>query len=152
VNGIDGVVSTVFGVGAMTSSIGYVGDVTMLHDVSALVEGVGEHGGSSVLVVSDNSGGGIFSFLSQGRELDHDEFEHLFGTPRSHDLVAVARAFGHAAESVSNVSEARGAIEAGLSREGVSVVVVALPDRRTNVETHEAVNEKISALLEASEF
>ncbi len=45
VNGIDGVVSTVFGVCAGSNGIGLVGDLTMLHDVSGLVDGLGPNGG-----------------------------------------------------------------------------------------------------------
>jgi 2-succinyl-5-enolpyruvyl-6-hydroxy-3-cyclohexene-1-carboxylate synthase len=83
VNGIDGVVSTVFGVCAGSKGIGFVGDLTLLHDVSALVDGLGEQGGSCVLVVSDNQGGGIFSFLPQATALDEESFEQLFATPRT---------------------------------------------------------------------
>ncbi|HUY16958.1 MAG TPA: 2-succinyl-5-enolpyruvyl-6-hydroxy-3-cyclohexene-1-carboxylic-acid synthase, partial [Acidimicrobiales bacterium] len=80
VNGIDGVVSTVLGVATGSKALGLVGDLTMLHDVSGLVEGLGNGGGTCVLVVVDNRGGGIFSFLSQATDLGSDRFELLFGT------------------------------------------------------------------------
>jgi 2-succinyl-5-enolpyruvyl-6-hydroxy-3-cyclohexene-1-carboxylate synthase len=86
VNGIDGVVSTVLGVAAGSRAIGLVGDLTMLHDVSALVDGLGSAGGTCVLVVADNRGGGIFSFLPQASRVEPARFEQLFGTPRPHDL------------------------------------------------------------------
>ncbi len=93
-NGIDGVVSTFLGVAEGSSALGLVGDVTMLHDVSALVESPGEST-SAVLVVSDNGGGGIFSFLAQARQLPCAQFDELFDTPRHPDRAGVARAFGH---------------------------------------------------------
>ena len=136
-NGIDGVVSTVMGVGAGGSVIGLVGDVTFLHDVSGLVDGLGAGGGRCVLVVVDNNGGGIFSFLSQATALSAPDFELLFGTPRQHDLEAVARAFGHQAVSVSTRAALRTEIDAGLLREGVTVVVARVPDRTTNVTIHD---------------
>ena len=136
-NGIDGVVSTVMGVGVGGAVIGLVGDVTFLHDVSGLVDGLGAGGGRCVLVVIDNDGGGIFSFLSQATALTSEVFESLFGTPRHHDLEAVARAFGHQAVSVTTRAELREQIDAGLARGGVSVVVARVPDRTTNVTIHD---------------
>ncbi len=143
VNGIDGVVSTVLGVCAGARGVGLVGDLTMLHDVSALVDGLGEAGGSCVLVVSDNGGGGIFSFLPQASAMDHDSFERLFGTPRRHDLEAIAAAFGHDATTVSTKGALRVAIEKGLATTGVTVVVAKVPTREENVRVHEALNELV---------
>jgi 2-succinyl-5-enolpyruvyl-6-hydroxy-3-cyclohexene-1-carboxylate synthase len=148
VNGIDGVVSTVFGVGAGGSSLGLVGDLTMLHDVSALVDGVGSAGGSAVLVVVDNRGGGIFSFLPQATLLDGDRFEQLFGTPRHHNLETVATAFGHQASTVSTLEELTAAIEKGLASDGVTVVVAKVPSREENVRLHAEWNEHATSLLD----
>ena len=133
-NGIDGVVSTLCGVASVTPALGLVGDLTMLHDVSALVEGCPS--GSATLVVLDNGGGGIFSFLSQRSVLDENRFEQLFGTPRTHDLVTVARAFSHHAERVETREHLRDALQASRHRPGLSVIVAALPSRDENVETH----------------
>ena len=142
-NGIDGVVSTFLGVAEGASAIGLVGDVTMLHDVSALVEVPGE-GTRAVLVVSDNGGGGIFSFLSQARHVAPPTFERLFGTPRHHDLAAVAAAFGHHGETVASASQLRAALARGLEREGLSVIVATLPSREHNVARHEELNALIA--------
>jgi 2-succinyl-5-enolpyruvyl-6-hydroxy-3-cyclohexene-1-carboxylate synthase len=144
VNGIDGVVSTVLGVAAGSKAIGLVGDLTMLHDVSALVDGLGSAGGTCVLVVADNRGGGIFSFLPQASYVEHARFEQLFGTPRLHDLQVVAQAFGHDATSVETIDELRGAIEKGLAGEGLSVVVAKVPSREDNVRLHEAWNDEVA--------
>lgn len=138
-NGIDGVVSTFLGVAQGSSAIGLVGDVTMLHDVSALVDGPGSST-NAVLVVNDNGGGGIFSFLTQARQVPTDQFERFFGTPRHHDLVAVANAFGHHAERVSTATELRDALAAALRRDGLSVVVAHVPSREANVARHEELN------------
>lgn len=138
-NGIDGVVSTFLGVASGSRAIGLVGDVTMLHDVSALVEGTGSPS-SAVLVVSDNRGGGIFSFLAQARELSESEFERLFATPRELDLVAVAAGFGHHAQRVTTTAQLDAAIESALARVGLSVVVAEVPARHENVARHEQLN------------
>lgn len=142
-NGIDGVISTVLGVAAGSSAIGLVGDLTMLHDVSALVEGLGSAGGTCVLVVADNRGGGIFSFLPQATRVEPARFEQLFSTPRLHDLTGVAQAFGHDATSVETLEELRAAIDKGLAREGLSVVVARVPSREDNVRLHDSWNEEV---------
>ena len=97
-NGIDGVVSTAVGValsGVRTTLL--IGDVAFLHDTNGLL-GLAARGVDLTIVVVDNDGGGIFSFLPQRTSLPGDRFEQLFGTPHGVDLVAVARAHGVDAE------------------------------------------------------
>jgi len=147
VSGIDGVVSTALGVASGARALALVGDVTMLHDVSALVDGIGSHGGTLVMVVVNNQGGGIFSFLSQS-SMEHGRFEMLFGTPRALDLERVATSFGHHGASVKNASELRFAIERGLAAPGLTIVVANVPGRSENVETHQRWNELVIAALE----
>lgn len=142
-NGIDGVVSTFLGVAQDSSAIGLVGDVTLLHDVSALVEDPGPRT-HAVLVVNDNGGGGIFSFLSQARQLRAPEFEQLFATPRHHDLAGVARAFGHHAQVVSSATQLRDALASNLERAGLSVIVAQLPTRDANVARHDELNAQVA--------
>jgi 2-succinyl-5-enolpyruvyl-6-hydroxy-3-cyclohexene-1-carboxylate synthase len=149
VNGIDGVVSTVLGVGANSKVLGLVGDLTMLHDVSGLMDGFGTAGGSGVLVVVDNHGGGIFSFLPQADTLDSEPFELLFGTPRPHNLEAIALAFGHDATTVSTLDGLRSALDKGLSREGLSVIVASVPSREDNVRVHDEWNNHVASLVSA---
>ncbi len=150
VNGIDGVVSTVLGVAAGSRAIGLVGDLTMLHDVSGLVDGLGDVGGTCVLVVVDNRGGGIFSFLAQSTSLESEQFERLFATPRPHNLEVVASAFGHSAMTVTTVNELRNAIDEGLSSEGLSVVVARVPSRQDNVVLHQEWNDAVANLVTRS--
>jgi 2-succinyl-5-enolpyruvyl-6-hydroxy-3-cyclohexene-1-carboxylate synthase len=144
-NGIDGVVSTALGVAAGARSIALVGDLTMLHDLSGLADGV-DGPGTCVLVVVDNRGGGIFSFLPQAQVLDPDEFERLFATPRGHDLVALSRAMGHRASRVVSRDELGAAIDQGLATPGVTVVVADVADRAQNVRRHDELIEGVRAL------
>ena len=139
-NGIDGVVSTVLGVAAGDRALGLVGDLTLLHDVSGLVDGLGESGGSCVLVVAHNHGGGIFSFLPQATSLAAPRFEQLFGTPRARNLAAIAEAFGHASVTVTKRAELHDVIATGLDRDGLTVVIAQVPSREQNVRRHEALN------------
>jgi 2-succinyl-5-enolpyruvyl-6-hydroxy-3-cyclohexene-1-carboxylate synthase len=131
-------------VAAGAKALGLVGDLTMLHDVSALVEGLGESGGSCVLVVADKRGGGIFSFLPQATALPAERFEQLFATPRPLNLAAIAEAFGHASVTVTNYVELRAVIETGLDRPGVTVVVANVPSRDENVRRHRGLNQALA--------
>ena len=65
-NGIDGVVSTALGSAAVAAGpvALVVGDVSFLHDLNALVAAK-LHGLSATIVLVNNDGGGIFSFLPQ---------------------------------------------------------------------------------------
>ncbi len=142
-NGIDGVVSTVLGVSSRRGAIGLIGDVTFLHDVSALVDGTSS-AAPCALVVADNRGGGIFNFLPQAGSVTASTFERLFGTPRNHDLVTVATAFGHRAVRVLTNQELRQQIRDSLNGTGLSVIVADVADRSDNVVLHDELNAMIA--------
>jgi 2-succinyl-5-enolpyruvyl-6-hydroxy-3-cyclohexene-1-carboxylate synthase len=157
-NGIDGVVSTALGVawGGGRPTVALVGDVAFLHDVSAL-EGhgargrLGARGASCTIVVADNGGGGIFSFLPQARSLGVDRFEDLFGTPRRVDVAAVAAGFGLGTTEVgpdNGGAALAGALAATVGVPGVHVVRVLLPDRDENVAVHDAVVAAVVAAVD----
>ncbi|HET7489205.1 MAG TPA: 2-succinyl-5-enolpyruvyl-6-hydroxy-3-cyclohexene-1-carboxylic-acid synthase [Acidimicrobiales bacterium] len=141
-NGIDGVVSTALGSGA---GVALVGDLAFLHDTNGLLvpAGAGRPLDTTVVVV-DNDGGGIFSFLPQAGVLAPDRFERLLGTPHGLDLVAVARAHGVAAERVSSLA---GVTAAAGPPAGVRVVVVPVPDRRANVAVHDDLHRAVAAAV-----
>ena len=65
-NGIDGVVSTAVGValGSAAPTALLIGDIALLHDTNGLL-GLRERAADLTIVVVDNDGGGIFSFLPQ---------------------------------------------------------------------------------------
>ena len=67
-NGIDGVVSTALGSAAVAGGpVALVlGDIAFLHDLNALVA-ARLHGLSATIVLVNNDGGGIFSFLPQAQ-------------------------------------------------------------------------------------
>ena len=78
-NGIDGVVSTAFGIQAARQRPAWllIGDLSFLHDVNGLII-TRFHQTDLTIVIMNNDGGGIFSYLPQAESGDH--FEALFGT------------------------------------------------------------------------
>lgn len=143
-NGIDGVVSTAVGValaGAPTALL--IGDVAFLHDTNGML-GLDRRGVDLCIVVVDNDGGGIFSFLPQAAALAPDRFETLFGTPHGVDLAMLAHAHGLPVLEASDDASVGLAVAASLAAGGVHVVI-ARTDRHRNVEVHDALNRRAAA-------
>lgn len=148
-NGIDGVVSTAVGAasgGAPTALL--IGDVAFLHDSNGLL-GVMQRGVNLTVVVIDNDGGGIFSFLPQRDELDATRFEQLFGTPHGVDIAALAAAHGVPSERVATRTGVQAALAGALTRGGPRVVVVDT-DRDANVAVHAELHSAIAAAWDES--
>lgn len=145
-NGIDGVVATAIGValGSREPVTVLIGDVALLHDSSSLVNVV-DHAIDLHIVLIDNRGGGIFSFLPQATVLETDRFEQLFGTPHATNFEALCAAHGI---SYAEVSTEEALVEASL-RDGVRLSHVRT-DRAANVEIHRALNDAVVVALEAA--
>jgi len=147
-NGIDGVVSTAVGASADgTPVVALVGDLAFLHDLTAWVRPAG-HDPDCTVVVADNGGGGIFSFLPQADALAEGPFERLFATPQAVDVAAVAAGLGLPVEDVDTVAALTGALEPS-RRGGLRVVRARLPGAAAHVdalaEIHAAVAEAVTA-------
>jgi 2-succinyl-5-enolpyruvyl-6-hydroxy-3-cyclohexene-1-carboxylate synthase len=146
-NGIDGVVSTALGaaVAGPGPTAALVGDLAFVHDTNGLLipPGAGD-GVDATVVVVDNDGGGIFSFLPQARALPAERFERLLGTPHGLDLCAVARAHGVDAVEATSADEVAAAVAAPPA--GVRVVVVRT-DRSANVAVHDEVHRAVAAAV-----
>lgn len=148
-NGIDGVISTAIGRalarpdGAPPSFV-LIGDLAFVHDSNSLV-GLDRRGVDLRIVVIDNDGGGIFSFLPQSTLLEHERFEKLFGTPLGTDVVGLAAAHGIATATATTVDE----LVAQIERPGPWVCRVPT-DRAANVEVHRAVHEAVAIAVVGS--
>ncbi|MCU1504925.1 MAG: menD, partial [Ilumatobacteraceae bacterium] len=144
-NGIDGVVATAIGVaiGSGSPTAVLLGDVALCHDASSLTALAGR-GLDLTIVVVDNDGGGIFSFLPQAERLPPARFEQLFGTPHGTDVVALAAAHGLPACTAGSPQELRAAVAAP----GTKLVRV-VSERTGNVDVHRRINDAVVAALAA---
>jgi 2-succinyl-5-enolpyruvyl-6-hydroxy-3-cyclohexene-1-carboxylate synthase len=156
-NGIDGVVSTAVGVALVADAdraAGHpsgptavlVGDVAFLHDTNALL-GLGERGVDLTIVVVDNRGGGIFSFLPQAGALATERFEQLFGTPHEVDVPTLAAAHGLVTVEAKTPADVGSAVAASAATGGARVVLVRT-DRSENVTVHDALHAAVVRALE----
>lgn len=144
VNGIDGVISTAAGIaqGTGRKTVLLIGDVAALHDLSGWL--VAKQAPLTVVVVN-NDGGGIFSFLPVAERTPH--FERFFGTPHGVDFGNVASLSGatlHRPRSLEELAQIVRAPSTGLQ------LVEVRTDRRANVEAHRQLNAALVAAVEAS--
>src|SRR5215218_2629842 len=139
-NGIDGTISTAFGVAAAGGPVVLlVGDVALAHDVGGLLA-ARRLGLPLAIVLLDNGGGGIFDFLpvaSQG-----EAFERHVATPHGLDFAHAAALYGLAYEPVATVAELRAALAAGGAR-----LIHVRTDRGENVALHRRVWEAVRAAV-----
>jgi 2-succinyl-5-enolpyruvyl-6-hydroxy-3-cyclohexene-1-carboxylate synthase len=93
-SGIDGVVSSAAGAASAMKgrAIAYLGDLSFVHDLSALAV-VKRHAPRLTVVVANNAGGAIFEHLPIAQSLDRPSFERLMATPQKVELAAACAAF-----------------------------------------------------------
>jgi 2-succinyl-5-enolpyruvyl-6-hydroxy-3-cyclohexene-1-carboxylate synthase len=142
-NGIDGVVSTAVGIALATRqpTTLLIGDIALLHDVNGLI-GLASRKIDLRIVVIDNNGGGIFSFLPQAQNLELTKFEKIFGTPHGVNLKMVAQAHQINTHEVANMSD----FAEVLSQRGPWLARV-VTDRQENVKVHERINQMVASNL-----
>ena len=142
-NGIDGVVSTAVGVALATRqpTTLLIGDIALLHDVNGLIN-LASRKIDLRIVVIDNNGGGIFSFLPQAQALDEAKFEKIFGTPHDANIKMLAQAHQINTHELTNISD----LAEVLSQRG-PWLARAVTDRQENVKVHERINQMVASNL-----
>ncbi len=143
--GIDGTVSSAIGAALgrprSTRAIAYVGDVTFLHDATALVLGPDEPRPDLTIVVANDDGGSIFATLEQGAPEHAASYDRLFGTPHGVDLAALCAATRTPHWRVTDRAE----LEHALASPNGGIEVVEAVIRRDN---RRELDEAIRALVD----
>jgi 2-succinyl-5-enolpyruvyl-6-hydroxy-3-cyclohexene-1-carboxylate synthase len=143
-NGIDGTSSSALGAAASSNrpTLLLTGDLALLHDLGGLLIAA-RHTIPLTIVVIDNDGGGIFSFLPIAEFREH--FEALFATPHGLDLSRVAHLFGARHYLPSTASELRRTLRSCI--EGGLHLVQVRTDRSANPADHRALYRRVSDAL-----
>jgi len=129
-NGIDGITSTAAGAAAALDAptLAVIGDLAFLHDLGGLLV-ASQRGLPLALLLIDNDGGGIFSFLPVAR-IGSRLFEPLFSAPHGLDLARAGSLFG--LEWRDAPADRAGAEAAAALTAGGPVVVRVRSDRAAN--------------------
>ncbi|MGE8079001.1 2-succinyl-5-enolpyruvyl-6-hydroxy-3-cyclohexene-1-carboxylic-acid synthase [Peribacillus loiseleuriae] len=132
-NGIDGIVSTALGVSTVKEkTVLAIGDLSLFHDMNGLLAGKLQGQNLTILVIN-NDGGGIFSFLSQASEKEY--FEVLFGTPHGLDFSYTAQLYNATYQKVQNWDEFSEVFTASFSIPGLKIIEIPT-NRESNVLKH----------------
>lgn len=147
-NGIDGVVSTAVGVALADRARPVallIGDIALLHDANGLL-GLTERGVNLTIVVIDNNGGGIFSFLPQRSAVDADRFERLWGTPHGVSIPGLAGLHGIPVWSMDSASDLMPAVQRAAATSGPTLLHVRT-DRDRNTKVHDDIHQAVVSTL-----
>lgn len=146
-NGIDGVLSTAFGYSHATperETYLLIGDLALLHDSNGFLATRYQHCDLTVIVMN-NDGGGIFSYLPQSKVEEH--YEDLFGTPTHLGFKQLAEMYELDYANVQATADFKAKLAEPKSHP-VRVIEV-MTDRQENVAAHRALWQAISARLDA---
>jgi 2-succinyl-5-enolpyruvyl-6-hydroxy-3-cyclohexene-1-carboxylate synthase len=141
-SGIDGVVSTALGASTMSDgpTILVIGDLSFYHDMNGLLAAK-RFGLRATIVLINNDGGGIFSFLPQHEDAEH--FETLWGTPHGLDFSHVAGLYGVGFQRVTTREEYKQALKASFWADGVQIIEIKT-DREENLRLHQRIWDAVA--------
>lgn len=144
-SGIDGTVSSAFGVAAASPAptVLITGDLAFYHDMNGLLAGK-RTGERLIVVLINNDGGGIFKRLPIHDFEPH--FTELFLTPHGLDFEPAARLYGFGYTCVTDYAALREAFTAALESP-ISVIIEA----RTNADRDMAARADLTGRLRQRE-
>lgn len=147
-SGIDGIISTAagFAEGLRKPVTLLIGDIAFLHDLNALCL-LRTQTMPLRIVVLNNNGGGIFSFLPVAEE--KDIFETHFATPQNYSIRDAATAFGIPYGMAATNREFEKNYRDGCNN-GISMIIEVKGSREDNVLQHRSIQSEIIALAASS--
>jgi 2-succinyl-5-enolpyruvyl-6-hydroxy-3-cyclohexene-1-carboxylate synthase len=141
VSGIDGNIATAAGVaeGLQRPLVAVLGDLATLHDLSsfALVQ---KSKVPMILIVINNQGGGIFSFLPVGEK--KNLFEEFVATSHEYSFGLIAQTFGLSYRQADSFEAWSQAFDEAIQSQS-SFVIECSTQRDSNVTHHQALYEKV---------
>ena len=144
-SGIDGFVSTALGVAAGSDgpTFALAGDLSVLHDQNGFLPGPTSRP-DLVMVVLNNDGGGIFSFLPQAQL--PAGYETLFGTPHGIDFARLAQLHGLGHRRVDRAEAFPDAVLGAGAEGGIQLVEIRTA-RAANVDLHRRLEAAVVQAL-----
>ena len=145
-NGIDGTISTAtgFALGGHGPTVVFLGDLALLHDLSGLAS-ISRLGVDLTVVVADNNGGGIFSFLPVSNA-NHIDYQRLFHTPHDLEISNIAPFVRAEMSQPNDPKTFARALEQSINKKGFHLIHVKV-DALTNVEIHRKTSAAVKNSL-----
>lgn len=161
-SGIDGVISAATGVAASgIPTTVLVGDLAFRHDLGGLLgafdPGSGTHAGPCgpdlTVVVVDNGGGTIFSFLPAYDVIDPEAFDRLLTTPPGHSSSQLANglaaAMGFEHHHIGSCDELHAQLASPGSHRGVRVITIDI-DADANRDQHRRITAAVEMAVDGN--
>lgn len=143
-NGIDGVVSTAVGVSLVNpGTYLMIGDLSFFHDMNGLLAARQLKADLTIILIN-NDGGGIFSFLPQAAEAKH--FETLFGTPHGLEFAHSAALYGAFYRKAATRNELEEAMVEAADHHGLSLIEIPT-QRSENVVARRVIADRLEQLI-----
>ena len=144
-NGIDGTVSSAFGVAAATGrpTVLLTGDVALVHDLGGLLA-AGRLNLALTIVLINNNGGGIFSFLPVATQTD--AFREHVATPHSLDFAHAAALYDTGYVRARDADSLQRALTESIGAGGTTIIEVRT-DRGANLALHRRIEQAALSAL-----
>jgi 2-succinyl-5-enolpyruvyl-6-hydroxy-3-cyclohexene-1-carboxylate synthase len=123
-----------------------IGDVAFLHDSNGLL-GLLDRKVNLTIVVIDNDGGGIFSFLPQRKALSTERFEQIFGTPHGVSIPGLAGVHGVPVWTINEAADLASAVQRATQSQG-PVLLHLRTTRDDNVAVHDLIHQAVLMVLD----
>ena len=145
-SGIDGVISSALGMSHNSvnkNSLLLIGDVSFYHDMNGLL--ASRYEANLTIVVINNSGGGIFSFLPIA-ESNVENFQQYWTTDPGLSIEKVAGLYNSKYYLAENLQDLEKSIQESFKQKGVQIIEVKTTIR-DNIIAHNRLRDKIKAAL-----
>ena len=122
-NGIDGVVSTSIGVAEANkgNTVCILGDIAADHDIGGFLAAFGLQT-ELTIVVLDNGGGGIFSFLPVKESIEEETFKEFYLTPPKLPVPEILIAAGVDVRIPTSLNQLTEEVTSTISEGGLKVI------------------------------
>lgn len=149
VSGIDGIISTAagFSAGLRKPATLFIGDISFLHDLNALSL-LAHPWNPLIVIVLNNNGGGIFSFLPIASVTDR--LDECFATPQNFSVESAAKTFG-LDYACPETNRDFTIVYAEALKANRSLVIEVKSDRQQNLLLHRALKARLDTIFETTD-
>ncbi len=144
-SGIDGNIATVVGLthGLRQPVVALLGDLACLHDLNSLAL-LKDAAHPVCLIVINNGGGGIFSFLPISQK--KDVFERFWAAAHSHSFAQAASLFHIPHHEPSKTEDLKELLQQ-FSRNPTTLFIEIRTERQANIQLHQEIIEEVKRCL-----